>query len=71
MTMPDVQTISLSARELRDHGFTRMIGATCRHHDEEQSLLDAGVDKTVLTYEESGSGLAEHIIEAAHVTQAD
>ena len=70
MTMPDVQTTSLSARELRDHGFTRAIGATCRHQDEEQSLLEAGVDRTILTYEESGAGLAEHIIESAQEMQA-
>lgn len=64
MTMPDAQSASLSAKELRSHGFTGLIGATSRHHDEDQSLIEAGVDMTILTYEESGVGLAEHVVES-------
>ncbi len=64
MTMPDAQSTSLSAKDLRRHGFTGLIGATSHHHDEDRLLLEAGVDKTFLTYEESGVGLAEHVVEA-------
>lgn len=69
ITMPDVQSTSLSAKQLRDHGFTGLIGATIRYSDEQQSLLEAGVDMTFLTYEESGVGLAEHIVEAMEKRQ--
>jgi len=69
ITMPDAQSTSLSAKELRGHGFTGLIGATARHHDEDQPLVEAGVDMTFLTYEESGVGLAEHIVEAMGKTQ--
>lgn len=71
MTMPDAQTTSLSAMQLRKHGFTGLIGATSRHHDEDQSLIEAGVDMTILTYEESGVGLAELVIEAMAQTQPE
>jgi len=71
MTMPDVPTVSVSAMQLRKHGFTGLIGATCRHHDEDQSLIDAGVDMTMLTYEESGVGLAELVVEAMKKTQPE
>ena len=71
ITMPDAQSASLSARELRSHGFTGLIGATSRHHDEDRSLLEAGVDMTFLTYEESGVGLAEHVVEAMGQTQPE
>ena len=64
ITMPDAESTSLSARELRKHRFPGLIGATIRHHDEDRSLVEAGVDMTFLTYEESGVGLAEHIVEA-------
>lgn len=64
MTMPDAQSTSHSAKELRSHGFTGLIGATTRHRDEGPSLIDAGVDMTFFTGEESGVGLAEHVIEA-------
>ncbi len=64
ITMPDAQSTSYTASELRNHGFTGLIGATSQYHDEDRSLLDAGVDMTFLTYEESGVGLAEHVIEA-------
>ena len=69
ITMPDAQSTGLSAKELRKHGFKGLIGATSRHHDEDRSLLEAGVDKTFLTYEESGVGLAEHVAEAIEQTQ--
>ena len=69
MTMPDAQSTSLSTSELRSHGFTGVIGVTNRHHDEDQSLLEAGVDMTFLTYEESGVGLAEHVIETIQQTK--
>lgn len=71
ITMPDAQSTSLSAKELRAHGFKGMIGATTRHHDEDRSLLDAGVDRIFLTYEESGVGLAEHIVEAMDKSDQD
>ena len=71
MTMPDAQSTSLSARDLRRHGFTGLIGATSRYHDEERLLLEAGVDMTFLTHEESGVGLAEHVVEAMGQTQPE
>lgn len=71
ITMPDAQSTSLSARELRNHGFTGLIGATSRHDDEGRSLLEAGVDMTFLTYEESGVGLAEHVVEAMGLTKKE
>jgi len=71
ITMPDAQSTSLSAKELREHGFTGLIGATTRHRDEGRSLLHAGVDMTFLTYEESGVGLAEHIVEAMGKLQTE
>ena len=71
ITMPDAQSTSLSARELRKHGFTGLIGATSRHHDEGRSLLEAGVDMTFLTYQESGVGLAEHVVEAMGQSQPE
>ena len=64
ITMPDAQSTSLAAGELRNHGFKGLIGVTNRYLDEHQSLLDAGVDMTFLTFEESGVGLAEHVMEA-------
>ena len=64
ITMPDAQSASLSAKQLRRCGFTGLIGATTRHRDEDKSLLEAGVDMAFLTYEESGVGLAEHVVEA-------
>lgn len=71
ITLPDAQSTSLSAKELRGHGFTGLIGATIRHHDEDRSLVDAGVDRTFLTYEESGVGLAEHIVESMGKVQPE
>lgn len=64
MTMPDAQSIRLSARELRNHGYKGMIGAASRHHDEARSLREAGVDMTFFTHEESGISLAEHVVES-------
>ena len=64
ITMPDAGSTSLAAKELRSHGFKGLIGATSRYHDEDRSLIEAGVDETFLTYEESGVGLAEHVVEA-------
>ena len=64
ITMPDAESASVSAKELRDHGYTGLIGATTRHRDEGKLLVDAGVDMTFLTYEEAGVGLAEHVVEA-------
>ena len=71
MTMPDAQSTCLSARDLRRHGFTGLIGATSRYHDDERLLLEAGVDMTFLTHEESGVGLAEHVVEAMGQTQPE
>lgn len=71
MTMPDAQSASLSARQLRSHGFTGLIGATSPHHDEDRSLLEAGVDMTFLTNEEAGVGLAEHVVEAMVETPSE
>ena len=64
ITMPDVESTSLSAKELREHGFSGLIGATIRYRDEAKMLEEVGVDMTFLTYEESGVGLAEHVLEA-------
>lgn len=64
MTMPDAESTSISARDLRKNGFKGFIGATLRHHDEDHRLIEAGIDMTFLTYEESGVGLAEHVVEA-------
>lgn len=62
--MPDAESTGLSAKELRDHGFKGLIGATTRYRDEGGLLLDSGVDLTFLTYEESGVGLAQHVVDA-------
>lgn len=64
MTLPDASSASVSAKQLRAHGFRGLIGATGRHHDEDPSLRAAGIDMTFLTDEESGVGLAEHVVEA-------
>lgn len=64
ITMPDARSTGVTARELRSHGFSGLIGATSQYHDEDRKLLELGVDMTFLTYEESGVGLAEHVIEA-------
>lgn len=70
ITMPDAQSMSLSAKELRKHGFAGLIGATSQFQDENQSLREAGIDMTFFTHEESGVGLAEHVFEATEKSQA-
>ncbi len=64
ITMPDPQSASLSAKHLRSHGFTGLIGATSHHPDEDRLLREAGIDMTFSTNEEAGVGLAEHVVEA-------
>ncbi|MGI9222590.1 MAG: cation:proton antiporter [Woeseiaceae bacterium] len=64
ITMPDLQSTNLSVKELRGHGFKGLIGATTHYSEENRSLVEAGADMTFLTYEESGVGLAEHLVEA-------
>ena len=64
LTMADAEASRLTARQLRAHGFTGVIGATSPHHDDDDALLEAGADMTFSINEEAGVGLAEHVIEA-------
>ncbi|MDX1653703.1 MAG: cation:proton antiporter family protein [Candidatus Competibacteraceae bacterium] len=66
LMMPDPEADRISAQQLRQRGFTGLIGATCRYPEEEGDLAAAGADLTFNYYDEVGVGFAEHIWEALY-----
>jgi len=61
LTFPDHQANLVTARLIRQHGIKAKLASIATYEDQEQDLLDAGVDEVFNLYSEAGIGFAEHV----------
>ncbi|HEY9034254.1 MAG TPA: cation:proton antiporter family protein [Pseudomonadales bacterium] len=61
LSMNDVEAKRIAARKLRKYGFAGLIVSHSMHQDEAEAIIRDGADKTYLTMQEAGVGLAEHV----------
>jgi len=66
LAMPDLEAKLIATTHLRRRGFTGLIGTTSYFADEAQSAATAGADVTLLSFDEAGAGLAEHVWRALY-----
>lgn len=57
---PNLHTNRTTAQMARKWGFTGFISASAKHREDEEALLEAGVDTVFNIYLEAGAGLAQH-----------
>ena len=71
LAMDDIEAKLISARTLREQGFTGPIISHALYADHVDRIQDAGADETYLTMQEAGRSLAAHTVEAMAAKAAE
>ena len=61
LSINDVEAKRIAARKLRKYGFTGLVVSHSMHKDEAEAIIRDGADRTYLTMQEAGVGLAQHV----------
>ena len=61
LVMPQHNAQIAAIQQIREHGFKGNIAASAKYPDDEEALINQGVDAAFNLYTEAGSGFAEHV----------
>ena len=71
LALPTIDDALNTTRQIRAAHYDGLIGAVARYEDDQQRLLDGGIDKVFNFFTEAGTGFAEESAEAIYGERLD